>query len=484
MEPDSTLRNEPVESGHNGEGDHRHHAARFSSRAKGLLGVAIVVAVLIGLAAGIIPHYLESKEIEKEAERKRNTLPVLTVVPARRSSVQDRLSLPGTLSPIEEASIFARASGYVHLRKVDMGDHVRKGQMLALIDAPDLDQQVDQARATLLQSESALGQVKAQLNLAILTRDRFRVLVAKGVLSRQDGDTQEANYEVAAANVKAAESTIKANRANLDRLIRLQQYERVEAPFDGIVTARNVDVGTLISATGSGQGINTPGANSAAAPGVSGTSGSEMFRVAQIKRLRIFVSVPEGYVPYVKTGQDAEIEAQAHPEQKFKGAVTRTADSVDPNTRTLLTEVQIDNRNQELLPGMYVMVSLLNVRVHPPVVVPADSLITRSQGTQVAVVRDNTVHLQPVVVGRDYGSMTEILNGIQEGELVVMTPNDIARDGAKVQVKINNPPSQGTAAMQGSSAGNGQNGKSNQQNGNGGKNGGDDNSSSQSGKKK
>src|SRR5437016_8156117 len=234
MEQDPTLRSQPVEPV-NGEDDHRHHAARLSLRAKRLLGIGMVVALLIGLAAGIIPHYLESKEIEREAERKRNTLPSLTVVQAHLSTAQDRLSIPGTLSPIEEASIFARASGYVRLRKVDMGDHVRSGQMLALIDAPDLDQQVDQAKATLLQSESALGQVKAQLKLATLNRDRFRVLVDQGVVARQEGDTQEANYEVAAANLQAEESTIKANRANLDRLLRLQQYERVEAPFDGIV---------------------------------------------------------------------------------------------------------------------------------------------------------------------------------------------------------------------------------------------------------
>jgi multidrug efflux pump subunit AcrA (membrane-fusion protein) len=448
MEQDHTLRSQPIAPEPNGEGDHRHHAARFSSRAKSLLGLGLVVALLIGLAAGLIPHYLESKEIEKEAERKRTALPALAVVAAHRSSVQDKLSLPGTLSPIEEASIFARASGYIRLRKVDMGDHVRSGQLLALIDAPDLDQQVDQARATLLQSESALGQAKAQLHLATLNRDRYRVLAAQGVVSRQEGDTQEANYEVAAANLQAAESTIKANRANLDRLIKLQQYERVEAPFDGIVTARNIDVGTLISTTGSGQGINTPGSNSAAAPGASGASSSEMFRVAQIKRLRVFLSVPEGYVPFVKTGQDTEIESEALPDRKFIGRVTRTADSVDQNTRTLLTEVQIDNRNQELLPGMYVTVSLLNVRTRPPVVVPADSLITRSQGTQVAIVRDNTVHLQSVVVGRDYGALTEILSGLEEGDLVVMTPNDIAREGAKVQVKISNPPGRENAMPQ------------------------------------
>src|SRR5205807_4001943 len=431
MEQERISRSQSAESGRNGG----EPAAPLSLRAKRLLGIGVVVALLIGLAAGLIPHYLESKEVEREAQKRLNTLPALAVMPARLSFVQDQLSIPGTLSPIEEASIFARASGYVRARKVDIGDHVRKGQMLAVIDAPDLDQQVDQARATLLQSESMLGQVKAQLNLATLIRDRTRTLAATGVVSRQEGDTQEANYQVAAANVQAAESTIKANRASLDRLIKLQQYERVEAPFDGIVTARNVDVGTLISATGSGQGTNAPGANSSAAPGPSGTQGNEMFRVAQTRRLRVFVSVPEGYVPYVKVGQDAQIESDALPQQKFMGKVMRTADSVDQNTRTLLTEVQIDNRNQTLLPGMYVMVALLNMRVHPPVIVPADSLITRSQGTEVAIVRDNIVHLQAVVVGRDYGSLTEILSGVQEGDLVVMTPNDIAREGAKVQVK-------------------------------------------------
>lgn len=440
MAQGTTLRTQSADSKPNGEGGHQHHAARLSSRAKRLLGLGLVVALLIGLAAGIIPHYLESKELEREAERKRNALPSLTVVAARRSAAQDKLSLPGTLSPIEEASIFARASGYVRERKVDMGDHVRRGQLLALIDAPDLDQQVDQARATLLQSESALGQAKAQLHLATLNRDRYRVLTAQGVVSRQEGDTQEANCEIAEANLQAAGNTIKANRANLDRLIKLQQYERVDAPFDGIVTARNIDVGTLISATGSGLGTNTPGANSAAAPGSSGNSSSEMFRVAQIKRLRVFLSIPEGYVPFVKTGQDATMESEALPERKFIGHVTRTADSVDQNTRTLLTEVQIDNQKQELLPGMYVTVSLLNVRTRSPIIVPADSLITRSQGTQVAVVRDSIVHLQSVLVGRDYGSLTEILSGLEEGDLVVMTPNDLSREGAKVQVKVSNPP--------------------------------------------
>ena len=184
----------------------------------------------------------------------RNTNPPIQVAKVQRSKAETHLTLPGTITAVVEAPIYARASGYISKRLADFGERVRQGQLLALIDAPDLDQQVDQARATLLQSQSVLGQMEAQLKLASVTWERYKVLVAKGVLSKQDGDTQEANYEVAQANVRAAENSVSANKASVDRLLKLQGYERVVAPFDGIVTARNVDVGTLISATGAGQG--------------------------------------------------------------------------------------------------------------------------------------------------------------------------------------------------------------------------------------
>jgi multidrug efflux pump subunit AcrA (membrane-fusion protein) len=470
------------------EPPHDAPAAHLSSSAKRWMLIAIAVALLLGLAVGLVPHYRRNKEVEREAEQKRNTPPTLNVIKARLSNPVDRLSLPGTISPIEEAAIFARAPGYIRVRKADMGDRVKRGQLLALIDAPDLDQQVDQARATLSQSQAALGQVKAQLNLATLTRDRFRVLVSKGVVARQDGDTQEANYQVAVANVESAENNIKANAANLDRLKKLQQYERVESPFDGIVTARNVDVGSLISASGSGQG--TPSNLQLSSGSNSGAQSSELFRVAQTQRLRVFIGVPEAYVPFVKVGQDSELQTQARPQQQFHGKVTRTADSIDQNTRTLLTEVQVDNQGEALLPGMYVTVSLLNMRVKPPVIVPADSLITRAQGTAVAIVRGNTVHLQPVVVGRDYGAVTEIVSGIQEGDLVALTPSDNAREGARVQVKVTEPPAAQNAQAQDQKSQNsderygkpaGQN--SNQQQGGNGKNG-SDGQARQSGKEK
>ena len=227
--------------------------------------------------------------------------------------------------------------------------------------------------------------------------------------------------------MKAAENSVTASKANLDRLLRLQGYEKVVAPFNGIVTARNVDVGTLISATGAGQG------NSGTASVPTGLAqGGEMFRVAQIARLRVFISVPEAYAPFLQLGQSADVEVNSLPNEKFAGKVTRTTHSVDPSTRTLLTEVQVDNRQGKLLPGMYGVITFENVRAEPPLVVPSDALINRSQGTMVALVRDNVVHLQPITAGRDYGAQLEVLSGLNEGDFVVINPSDVATEGAKV----------------------------------------------------
>jgi multidrug efflux pump subunit AcrA (membrane-fusion protein) len=447
-----------------------------------MIGIAIVFG--LALLIGFIPRHHRNKKIEEEAERRKNTPPTVETVQAKRSSTDDHLELPGTLNAFIEAPIFARATGYVRVRQADIGDKVKAGQLLAIIDAPDLDRQVDQGRATLLQSQSAVGQVQAQLNLALLTRDRFSVLVNKGVIARQDFDTQQANYEVAVANVSAAQNTVAANKANLDRLLKLQQYERVIAPFAGVVTARNVDVGSLISATGSGEGdaTNTAGSTNNATPSTGGAQGGEMFRIAQADRLRVFVAVPEAYASFVQRGMAAEIEASSRPGYKAKGIVTRTADSVDPNTRTLLTEIQIENLKQELLPGMYVLVSLVNVRAQPPLSVPSDSVITRSNGNLIAVVKDNTVHLQPIQLGRDYGPMVEVISGLNEGDQVVLTPNDASTEGAKINPKLTQPPSQQNATGKQQSNAGGEGYEKSQSTGtaqNGGQNGGNQKSGNQ-----
>jgi multidrug efflux pump subunit AcrA (membrane-fusion protein) len=414
-------------------GLHEPPHVQLSPRKVALLGLALLILFAIIFVVGYLPRLRNSRITHAQAQREETAVPEVDVVAARRSTTQTDLELPGTTTGMVEAPIYARASGYIAKRFVDIGDRVRAGQLLAVIDAPELDQQVDQARSTLRQSESVLGQTEAQLNLAKITWDRWDVLVQRGVLSKQEGDTQHANYLVAEANVKAAQSTVLANKANLDRLLKLQGYERVTAPFNGIVTARNIDVGSLISASGGGLGSGVSGA---ALPSTgTGSQGGEMFRVAQVDRLRLFVSVPEVYAPYVTVGEVVNCFFDAVSQKPFQGTATRTANAVDPTTRTLLTEVQLPNPDGRLLPGMFTRAVFLHLRAAPPVIVPSDSIIARANGITIAVVQDGIVHIRKVSIGRDYGAQTEVLGGVNPGDLVIINPTDAAQDGAKVKAR-------------------------------------------------
>jgi multidrug efflux pump subunit AcrA (membrane-fusion protein) len=423
---------------------HQQPHVELSPRKVALLGLVLLVVFSIIFVLGFLPRLRDKRITEARAQQEESAVPRVDVVAARRSNNQSDLELPGTTTGLVEAPIYARASGYVAKRLVDIGDRVKAGQLLATIDAPDLDQQVDQARSTLQQSESVVGQTRAQLNLQKLTWDRWNVLVQRGVLSKQDGDTQQANYLVAEANVKAAENTVLANKANLERLLHLQSYERVAAPFAGIITARNIDVGSLISASGGGLGSNITGA---AIPATGNSQGGEMFRVAQIDRLRMFVNVPETYAPYVTVGEDVNCYFDAISQKPFPGKVTRTASSVDPNTRTLLTEVQMPNPDGKLLPGMFTRAVFAHLRAEPPVIVPSDSIIARANGITIAVVQDGVVHIRKIVIGRDYGAQTEVLSGINPGDLVIVNPTDAAQEDAKVTAhELQQGPAQGVTA--------------------------------------
>ena len=318
---------------------------------------------------------------------------------------------------------------------------------LADIEAPDLDQQVSQAQAALAQAQGQLGQAQATLEQLTATRDlaeitwqRYKVLTANGAVSRQDGDNQstaaktsEANVVAQQKTVRAAEEYVRASQATLDRLLALQGYERITAPFDGIITARNVDVGALISATGSSLG---PTRSNAAGPS-DVPSGGEIFRLAEIGRLRILIAVPQTNAPGVRVGQTATVSVQQIPNLSFKGKVTRTSSSLDAQSRTLLTEVDVDNPKGVLLPGMYAMVSFTTDRIDPPFLVPDAALVVRSSGTVLAVLQPLTpdeqqkaraegidpatlarvrrVHFQTVEPGRDYGIELEILDGLRGG---------------------------------------------------------------------
>lgn len=412
---------------------------------KSVPSIALLMLAIFGitLLLGFLPRFRRGQAVAKEVERQKTEAPVVTVTAARRSKANMQLSLPGSSTALVESPIYARASGYISKRFVDLGDRVKAGQVLAIIDAPDIDRQVDQARANLQQSESVLRQVEAQAALAKVTWERYRVLVERGVLSKQDGDTQQASYNVSQASVRAAQDTVNANKANLQRLLKLQSYERVTSPFAGVVTARNTDVGSLISASGSGLGA-TNTANAALPNTGTASQGGEMFRIAQVNRLRVFVTVPESNAQSVMIGQTADLQFDSVPGRVFQGKVARTAHAVDPTSRTLLTEIQVENKDGVLLPGAFVTVTFNNVRAVPPVVLPGDSVITRSTGTMVAVVRNNVVHLQPVVLGRDYGAQTEVREGLQEGDLVVLNPGDSAKEGTLVDARMLSANTQGS----------------------------------------
>jgi multidrug efflux pump subunit AcrA (membrane-fusion protein) len=289
------------------------------------------------------------------------------------------------------------------------------------------------------------------------------------VFSRQDGDTQEANYRVAEANVRAAENTVQGNRESLDRMIVLQGYEQVRSPFAGVITARNVDVGTLITAQGSGAPVtsapsspstslagaqaNNEGASgtlsASTTPSTGGSQGGEMFGIASIDRLRILVSIPEAYSAIVRTGQRAQLFFQEMPNDKFEGTVTRTSSSIDQNTRTLLVEVQAANRNGLLLPGMYVVVNFIEARGKPPLLIPGAAIVVRNGRSGVYRIDNNVVHFAPINIGRDYGDETEIVGGVKEGDVIATTITDQVREGAKISPQY--PKGQGESEIGGQS---------------------------------
>jgi len=410
----------------------RQEEPRRSSSRRLLITCIISLPILALLLIGYLPRRERLRALITASEREGHSLPVVNTVRVRRAASTTELVLPGNIQAITDAPIYARADGYVLRRYADIGDRVEAGQVLAEIETPDLDQQVRQARANLLQARSALAQAEANLvqaksteHLAQLTVERWKVLVARGVLARQDGDQKEADYEVAMANrkaqeanVNAAQSNVSAAEANLGRLLDLQGFEKITAPFSGLVTARNFDVGALV-ASGS-------------------VSGHELFHMAQIGVVRIFVDVPQSYAPFIHTGLAAVVTVQQLPSRLFAGKVMRTSESLDPNTRTLLTEVDVPNPASSLLPGMYAQVTLRSVIAEPPLLVPGDALVTRANGTRVAVVgEDGIVHFLKVSVGRDYGTETEVLSGLQGQELVIINPTDDVREGAKVKPAAN-----------------------------------------------
>jgi len=376
------------------------------------VGIAVVVLLII-FFLGWLPHHDHAKKAAEAARRRENEQPEVDVVQAMRSRTPGELTVPGTTSALTVAYVYARANGYLRQRFVDIGDHVVKGQLLATIEAPDLDAQVAQARQQLRQSEADEAQQQAQLDLRKVTWDRWRVLVARGVFSRQDGDQRETDYKAQLAIVASAHRNVESYRANLDRIVALQEYEKVRAPFTGVSGSPNMS----------------------ATPSTGESQGGPLFAITQNDKLRILVSVPEGYATSIRRGMSAKVYVQERPGAAIFGTVTRTADSVDTNTRTMLAEVDVDNRNGALYPGMYALVSFVQLTGEPPIVIPGDSVIVRNDRTAVATIHEQKIQMKQVEIGRDYGPEVEILSGLQEGEWLVTSVTDFVQQGVTVRTK-------------------------------------------------
>lgn len=407
------------------------HATRPATAARkpGTFGrivrACLVLTALIGglgglLAAGILPRIERAKALASLAHDRRDHLPMITTATVRRATAPGDLVLPGNIQAFQETGIQARTDGYLRERKVDIGDHVDGGQLLAEIDTPEVDQQLKEAEATFLQAQANEKLAEARQELARTNFRRTQLLAGRGAATPQEVDEGRANVEVAEATVNAARAEVGAKKAAVERLSQLQSFQHVAAPFTGVITARNVDPGALIGAGG-------------------GSNGSrELFRIAQTDTLRVFVNVPQSYVASIRIGQEAQILVREFARRKFTGKVARTAGAIDPSSRTLLTEVQVDNKDQALFSGMYVQVQFSITSQDPVLMVPTNTLLVNAEGTRVAVLRDRkVVNYRKVVVGRDLGPEAEIIEGLSGDELLAANPGDLLPEGMAVQVAEN-----------------------------------------------
>ena len=389
-----------------------------------------VLAILIGAAivVGLLPRLSRQKGILAASAEMAERKPVVNATAAHFAKTRDSIDLPGDLQSLIESPIFARADGYLRTRLVDIGDHVKSGQLMGEIETPELDQQISQAKALLAQAQSTIKEreadialATASLNLSRATRDRWQRLLEKGVVSRQDTEEKQADYGVkdaqnqkAVAALATARDNIRAAEASLRRLEELKGFARVLAPFDGLITARNVDVGTLINA-----------------------GSKEMFRVARIQPLRIFVNVPQTYVSQIRNGQAAQLRVQERPGQVFPARVTNVSDSLDTTSRAMLVILETPNPGATLYPGMYAQVRFPPAEASPFLRIPGDALMLTKSGPRVAMVgADHTVHFRAVTIGEDLGSEVEIASGLAEGDLVISNPTDAVQENTAVDVRV------------------------------------------------
>jgi multidrug efflux pump subunit AcrA (membrane-fusion protein) len=417
-------------------GDQQHEAQPQRKHGRRLLWIPIAVVVLaLALLLGWLPHYKRNKEVNARAQEQKNALPIVEVQMVRTASSEQELTLPGTVTPLRSAHIYARASGYLKARYVDLGDEVRTGQLLGTISAPDLDASVAQQAAALQQSRDNVLTAQSNLRLQQATYTRVHTLVLHGILSKQDDDAALAAVESAQSNLQAMENAVKGAQGALARAQALADFEQIRSPISGTITARNVEVGNLVSASGAAQGLTAVPAGSTGGPPTGGAQGGELFYVVDLGSLEVFVSVPEQDAPFVQIGQPVDLTFSELPGETFKGKVVRSSASLSQQSRTLLAEIQVSDPRRRLRPGMFASVQMHYRAPNPGILISGDSLITMARGQFVPVVENNIVQMRPVQVGRDLGTQVYITAGLQDGDLVVVSPNDAAKQGARVSTR-------------------------------------------------
>ena len=378
--------------------EHSSRSQKGIGKAGRIAGVALMLLLVTAAAIGFAIRLGERRALGKETESL--AVPNVIVIQPKVAPPQEEIVLPSSLEAFTESPIYARTNGYLAHWYKDIGSKVQKGTLLADIETPEIDQELMQARA-------ARDQAEAQLRLAKTSADRWETLRKMDAVAQQETDERSSGYTQGQAALASAS-------ANVRRLEQLESFKHVYAPFAGTITKRNTDIGALINAGNSGMN-------------------QELFVVALVNPIRVYVDVPEIYAPSVRRGVNASIELPSLPGQRFTGSVARTADAIDPGTRTLRTEIDVPNSDGKLLPGSYAQVHFGVHVATTRLSVPVNALLFRSEGPRAAVVgSDGKVHLKPVVIGRDYGTDVEILGGLETSESIVLNPSDSLEEGQPV----------------------------------------------------
>jgi RND family efflux transporter MFP subunit len=374
-----------------------------------LLAAGALLSLTSAVGLGSWQHYQRYIEVTALAQERHDFVPTVRTAAVRASDATMAVSWPATTEAFEQAGIYARASGYISRREVDIGSRVKAGELLLEITAPELDHQIAQAQATLAQMQAALQQANANRDLAKVTWDRDGSLVQKGWVTPQQGDTDRLNLQAREAAVAVAQANITAQQAQVRVLNQQKAYQSVVAPFDGVITRRNVDVGDLVQA--------------------DAASGTVLFTLMRSDTIRIQLYVPQDEAFGLAPGVEAAVRVPELPGRTFPGTVTRIADALQPGTRTLLTEIDVPNPNHELAAGIYCSVELKIPRKTPSLIVPSEAIIFNREGLSVAVVENGVARIRPITVVRDFGTTVEVSAGVKDGDQVVLNPAVDLTDG-------------------------------------------------------